>query len=62
MQHWMIGYNVGVDKGGIMNRGDAICAEDSTQPWLFWMDWTEVCEAHLREDILIFEFPFCFLL
>ena len=37
----MVGHEIGVDKGGLMNRGSGYCAEDSTQPWLYWADWME---------------------
>ena len=37
----MVGHEIGVDKGGLMNRGSGFCAEDSTQPWLYWADWME---------------------
>ena len=41
LQYWMVGHEIGVDKGGLMNRGSGFCAEDSTQPWLYWADWME---------------------
>ena len=37
----MVGHEIGVDKGGLMNRSSGFCAEDSTQPWLYWADWME---------------------
>ena len=42
-QYWMIGNEIGKDLGGVLNRGDSYCPEDSTQIWEYWNDWLEVC-------------------
>merc|ERR1711997_862659 len=39
--YWMIGKNIGQDKGGVRNRGTSYCPEDSTNLWEYWEDWRE---------------------
>ena len=42
----MVGRVIGKDHGGILNRSPAICPEDSTVLWQYYVDWTEVMLHH----------------
>ena len=35
-QIWMVGRQIGVDRGGILNRSPTLCPEDSTVDWEYW--------------------------
>merc|ERR1719189_1410823 len=37
----MIGHEIGKDQGGVLNKGDSFCPEDSTRKWEYWNDWQE---------------------
>ncbi len=45
-KYWMIGYNVGVDKGGLMNTGDSGCPENLSPRWLYYNDLINVSHIY----------------
>ena len=42
LQMWMVGRQIGVDRGGILNRSPTMCPEDSTVDWEYWSTAWEV--------------------
>ena len=42
LQMWMVGRQIGVDRGGILNRSPTLCPEDSTVDWEYWSTAWEV--------------------